>query len=168
MLLSPHLTSYVDRTEVVITGTSDKMLGSARAITRAHANLVHVLFLAGTEKKVMSVIHEIQAIDPLVETTSVYISFDDLDSVRKATVEANSSVNKIDVLISNTSMMTIQKYTTSKDCVEMMLATNCVGHFLLSKSFMDKILAPGKRYSWMKQSSFIRRPVKGVSTMVSA
>ena len=40
--------------------------------------------------------------------------------------------------------MAIKEYTTSTDGVEMQLAANHVGHFLLTKLLMDKILLAGK------------------------
>lgn len=39
--------------------------------------------------------------------------------------------------------MAIEKYTTSKDGIEMQFAANHVGHFLLSNLLMDLLIAAG-------------------------
>lgn len=128
MLLSPLTMSSVDPSEVVITGTSEKTLGSATATALARANPAQILLLARTETKVLPVIHEIQAMNSSIRTAFVPISLDSLDSVRKAAAEINSSVDKIDVLINNAGVTAIPKYTTNNDGVEMTLATNHGGH----------------------------------------
>jgi NAD(P)-dependent dehydrogenase (short-subunit alcohol dehydrogenase family) len=128
---------------VIVTGASEKGLGAGAAIALARAQPAHILLTARTAPKVQSVIKDINKINPLVKTSFIPIDLSEYDSVRKASKEIESKVEKIDILINNAGVMAIPNYTTNKDGVETTLATNHVGHFLLTNLLMDKIIAAG-------------------------
>ena len=55
-----------------------------------------------------------------------------------------NDVPTIDIGINNAGVMNIQKRTSTEDGVELTMATNHVGHFLLTNLIMPKIIAAAK------------------------
>jgi len=91
-----------------------------------------------------SVIKEIAEINENIKTTFVPIELDNLESVRKAVSVIDAAVEKIDVFINNAGIMAVKDFKTNSAGIESQLATNHVGHFLLTNLLMDKILAAGR------------------------
>lgn len=78
-----------------------------------------------------------------IKTTFVPIELDDFDSVQSAAAVINDSIDKLDCLINNAGIMALDEYQTNKSGIEMQFATNHLGHFLLTKILMPKLLAAG-------------------------
>ncbi|KAK5239101.1 hypothetical protein LTR40_014856, partial [Exophiala xenobiotica] len=68
------------------------------------------------------------------------------ESVRKAasTLMAWEDVPAVDLLFNNAGVMNIPERTLSPDGIEMHLATNHVGHFLLANLILPKLIAAAK------------------------
>lgn len=85
----------------------------------------------------------IKEIDSSIKVDFVPVTLDDLDSVRAAAATINGKISKLDFLINNAGIMAIEKYTVSKQGIEIQFATNHIGHFLFTKLLFPKILAAG-------------------------
>jgi NAD(P)-dependent dehydrogenase (short-subunit alcohol dehydrogenase family) len=88
------------------------------------------------------VIARIAKISPDVKVQFIHLDLGSLKSVRKAAAEINSQAAKIDLLINNAAIMACP-YTKTEDGIESQFGTNHIGHFLLTKLLMDKIIAAG-------------------------
>jgi NAD(P)-dependent dehydrogenase (short-subunit alcohol dehydrogenase family) len=88
------------------------------------------------------VIARIAKASPDVKVQFIRLDLGSLKSVRKAAAEINSQVAKIDLLINNAAIMACP-YAKTEDGIESQFGTNHIGHFLLTKLLMDKIIAAG-------------------------
>ncbi|KIW89224.1 uncharacterized protein Z519_10077 [Cladophialophora bantiana CBS 173.52] len=138
-----ELADQVKGKTFVITGGSDKGLGAETAIALAQANPAHLVLTARAQTRVDPVIARIKDLNPSIKATFTPIELDDFDSVRCAADTINNSVDKIDCLINNAGIMAVDEYKTNKTGIELQFATNHLGHFLLTKILMPKILAAG-------------------------
>ncbi len=138
-----ELADRVKGKTIVITGASVNGLGAGTAISLAHGHPAHLVLLARSQARVDPVVARIKEVDPAVKVTFVPVSLDDFDSVRKAAETINAAVDKVDILINNAGIMAIKDFTTNKAGIEIQFATNHLGHFLLTKLLMPKILAAG-------------------------
>ena len=128
---------------VVITGPSAGGLGAETAISLAHGSPAHILLLGRSENKIRPVIEKIHEVNHDIKADFVPIQLDDNDSVRTAAEKVNSKIDKLDILINNAGIMAVKEFTTNKAGIESQLASNHIGHFLLTNLLMPKILAAG-------------------------
>lgn len=63
----------------------------------------------------------------------------DLNSVKNFSEEFNRNYEKCDILINNAGIMMLPEREVSKQGYELQLATNHIGHFLLTKLLLPKI-----------------------------
>ena len=75
---------------------------------------------------------------------TIHLDLQDDASVKKAAAEIQSAAPSIDVLINNAGIMAPKEFTKSKSGVESQLATNHLGHFLLTKLLLPQIISAGK------------------------
>ena len=68
----------------------------------------------------------------------VEMDLSSLESVAKAAKEINERTEKIDALINNAGVMTFSR-TLTGDSIELMIQTNYVGHFLLTKALLPSL-----------------------------
>ncbi|KAL1965632.1 hypothetical protein VTN77DRAFT_5309 [Rasamsonia byssochlamydoides] len=126
---------------VLITGINPKGLGAATA----HAIAAHspqLLILASrTPSKIKEVDNALQSSFPGLKTKPVQVDLASLASVRRAADEINRSVERIDIIINNAGIMALPEKQLSPDGVEMQLAANHLGHFLLTSLLVDKLKA---------------------------
>ena len=100
------------------------------------------IILAGrSETKIKPVIDQIKSINSRVDISFVKLDLSDNDSVRRAAQEIDKNIETLDVLINCAGVMAIKTYTTSVDGFEMHLASNHLGHFLLTNLLMSKLIA---------------------------
>lgn len=113
--------------EVVITGASSGLgLESARALAAQGANLT---MLARTESKLLSAAQEIRAEFPDIEVSEQVLDVSNLDQVRSF---AQQFKKPVDILMNNAGVMG-PDFSLSIEGIESQMATNHVGHFLLTK-----------------------------------
>lgn len=146
---------------IVITGPSAGGIGSETAVSLAKAS-PSLLILAGrSESKIAPVIARIAESSPGVNVQFISLDLGSLKSVRNAAAEINAKVSKIDLLINNAAIMA-SPYAKSEDGIESQFATNHIGHFLLTKLLMDKILAagPGSRIVNVSSSAALRGTIR--------
>ncbi|MCJ1450172.1 hypothetical protein MMC28_000501 [Mycoblastus sanguinarius] len=139
---------------VLITGPSESGLGAQTAIFLA-AGKPKLIILAGrTQSKIQPVIDQIKKEHPDVDTKYVKLDLADQSSVQAAAKEVNGAVKKLDFLINNAGVMAIKTYTTTAEGIETQFGANHIGHFLLTKLLMPKILAAGKGARVINVGSF--------------
>ncbi|KAI0469625.1 putative short-chain dehydrogenase [Xylaria cf. heliscus] len=126
---------------VLITGASQGSLGSESAIQLASAK--HLILVGRNQAKIQPVIDETRVLNPSGRTTFVQADLASNDSVRRAAAEINAlpGLDHIDIVINSAGVMAVRPYQTSADGVELQFAANHLGHFLLTKLILGKILA---------------------------
>ncbi|KAH0841143.1 hypothetical protein AYO21_11436 [Fonsecaea monophora] len=128
---------------ILITGVNRKGIGYTTAESFASQS-PRLLILAGrSTAKLQECIDDLKAAYPDVEYRSLQVDLSSQKSVRKAAAEvlAWTDVPAIDIVINNAGIMNIPERTMTEDGVELTMATNHVGHFLLTNLIMPKILA---------------------------
>jgi NAD(P)-dependent dehydrogenase (short-subunit alcohol dehydrogenase family) len=148
----------------VITGASANGLGAQTALDLARAKPANLILLARDASKVQPVLDQIGAISPSTKASFVPIHLDDLDSVRAAAARVSEQLptgGKIDVLINNAGIMAVP-YATTKLGVESQLATNHLGHFVLTQKLISLIKAtgPGARVVNLSSSGYRISPFR--------
>ncbi|KAF8891619.1 WW domain-containing oxidoreductase [Gymnopilus junonius] len=127
---------------VLTTGVSPGGLGAAFVLAIAKAQPA-LLILAGRDlSKVEKTAAEITSSNPTVKTRNLRVDLESLQSVREAAAEVNSwaDVPVIDVIVNNAAVMAVD-YALSVDGFERHLASNHLGHFLLTNLVINKVLA---------------------------
>ncbi|KAK8065719.1 hypothetical protein PG997_012466 [Apiospora hydei] len=129
----------------LITGTSASGLGATAAVALSRGGPAHILLVSRNKAKVDPVIEEIAKTSPGVKVTSLPCELSDFESVRRAaaTINADTTVPKIDVVLNNAGVMAIKDFTKDRQGYEMTLSSNHLGHFLLTNLLMPKIVAAG-------------------------
>lgn len=112
---------------VVITGASSGLgLASAKALAAQGADIT---MLARTEEKLLRAAEELRAEHPDVTISEQVLDVSNLDQVRSF---AQSQNKPIDILMNNAGVMG-PDFSLSIEGIESQMATNHVGHFLLTK-----------------------------------
>ncbi|KAH6885734.1 hypothetical protein B0T10DRAFT_608183 [Thelonectria olida] len=127
---------------ILTTGVTPNSLGHVfvEAIAAASPRL---LILAGrSAAKLEQTTQSIVAAHPGTQTRSLVVDLSSLASVRRAAEEVNSwaDVPNIDVVVNNAGVMGVD-FALTRDGFETQFAASHVGHFLLTNSIMEKILA---------------------------
>ncbi|KAF5644140.1 short chain dehydrogenase reductase [Fusarium sp. NRRL 25303] len=124
---------------VLITGVNRGGIGFATA----QAFSPDYIILAGrSPSKAKESINELKAEFPDVDYRFLEVDLSSQESVRNAAKEVLSwsDIPAIDFIINSAGVMAIQERTLSKDGIEMHLATNHIGHWLLSCLLMPKLI----------------------------
>lgn len=69
----------------------------------------------------------------------MHLDLSDLGSVRKFALDFKQKYNRLDILINNAAVMAIKSREMTKDGLEMQMATNHFGHFLLTNLLLEMI-----------------------------
>lgn len=123
---------------ILITGASVNGLGAETALSLARAHPARLLLLARSSEKVRPVIHALHKINAEIEVDFISIELDKASSIRAAAKEINTMVPRIDIFINNAGIMAVP-YKKNDAGIESQLATNHIGHFLLTNLLMDKV-----------------------------
>lgn len=123
----------LNQKHAVITGASSGLgLASARALAAQGTNLT---LLARTENKLLQAAEDLRAEFPDVSITEQVLDISNLDQVRSF---ANGFEGPIDILMNNAGVMG-PDFSVSIDGIESQMATNHVGHFLLTKLLFENL-----------------------------
>lgn len=118
---------------VVITGASSGLgLASAKALAAQGA---HITMLSRTEEKLLRAAEAIRADYPDVEISEQVLDVSNLDQVRSF---AQSQNKPIDILMNNAGVMG-PDFSLSIEGIESQMATNHIGHFLLTKLLWENL-----------------------------
>ncbi|KAF5245621.1 hypothetical protein FANTH_7257 [Fusarium anthophilum] len=127
---------------VLITGVNRGGIGFATAQAFSTQSPAHVILAGRSPSKAKESIDELKAKFPDVDYRFLEVDLSSQESVRNAAKEVLSwsDISAIDFIINSAGVMAIQERTLSKDGIEMHLATNHVGHWLLSCLLMPKLI----------------------------
>jgi NAD(P)-dependent dehydrogenase (short-subunit alcohol dehydrogenase family) len=134
---------------ILITGINRKGIGYATAESFASQS-PKLLVLAGrTPAKLEECIKDLKSAYPGVEYRPLALDLSSQASVREAAKQVLSwtDVPVIDLLICNAGTMNIMTRTLTPEGIELTMATNHLGHFLLTNLLLPKIIASSKTAS---------------------
>jgi len=125
---------------IIVTGTTVGGLGHFTALELARRG-ARVVLAGRTASKIADTESAIRTAVPTARLEQLTIDLSDLASVRSAAAAA-SSYGPIDVLVNNAGVMGTS-YTRTGDGLEMQLATNHFGPFLLTGLLLPQLVASG-------------------------
>ncbi|KAL1603803.1 hypothetical protein SLS60_005394 [Paraconiothyrium brasiliense] len=128
---------------ILVTGVNRTGLGYATASAFASQSPSTIIITGRSQTKLDESLASLRAAYPSVTFKPLIVNLSSQASVREAAAEVLKweDVPAIDIVVNNAGVMNIQERTLSVDGIEMHLATNHIGHFLLSNLIMAKILA---------------------------
>lgn len=139
-------TSRIKGRTILITGVNKLGIGFATAEALASQSPRRLVLTGRSPAKVQECIDALRLQFPDVDYRLLQVDLSSQESVRKAasTVLSWGDVPTIDLVINNAGVMNIQERTLSPEGIEMHLATNHIGHFLLTNLLMPKLIAAAK------------------------
>ncbi|KAM0346659.1 hypothetical protein ACHAPU_005371 [Fusarium lateritium] len=133
---------------ILITGVNRGGIGFSTAHAFSTQDPAHIILAGRSPSKAQESIDKLQAEFPNVNYRFLEVDLSSQDSVRNAAQLGLSwsDIPAIDLLINSAGVMCIPERTLSKDGIEMHLATNHIGHWLLTCLIMPKLVkaAEGK------------------------
>ncbi|KAJ9664232.1 hypothetical protein H2198_000450 [Neophaeococcomyces mojaviensis] len=131
-----------DRT-ILITGVNRKGIGYTTAEAFASQSPSHLIFAGRSTSKVQECIDALSQTYPSVTYRFLPLDLSSQESVKTAASEVLSwtDIPTIDLLVNNAAVMALPERTLTKEGIEMHLATNHIGHFLLTNLLMPKLIA---------------------------
>ena len=133
-----HIPDLAGKTFVVTGPTGGLGLETARVLARHDA---HVVLAGRNSGKLARTVDELKRESPGATLSSLRVDLADLGSVRAAAEEAKV-LGPIDVLVNNAGIMATPESRTI-DGLDLQLATNHFGHFLLTGLLLPQLLASG-------------------------
>jgi NAD(P)-dependent dehydrogenase (short-subunit alcohol dehydrogenase family) len=127
----------------LITGVNVNGLGAGAAQALAREQPKRLILTARTPAKAQAVVDLLETQNSNAETTYSVVQLDlsSSASVRRGAAQIQELVQSIDIIINNAGVMAIPERSFSVDGVEMHLATNFLGHFLLAKLLHPQLAA---------------------------
>ena len=142
---SAFASSIKDRT-ILITGINIRGIGYSTAESFASQS-PKLLILAGrSPEKLQECVDALKSRYPNVEYRALQVDLSSQPSVHHAAEEVMGwgDIPTIDIIVNNAGTMNITDRTITADGVELTMATNYVGHFLLTNLLMPKVIAAAK------------------------
>lgn len=139
--------SQITGKTILITGVSPGGIGEATARAFAHGGASIIIATGRSKARVDGLTKEISAKYPSTKFLNVVLDLASLKDVRRAANEIlnDKSIEKIDILVNNAGSQfgNIERELTV-DGIETHLAANYLGHFLLTKLLLPRLLAAAK------------------------
>jgi len=131
--------------QVLITGVNPNGLGAAAAQAIAKHEPKAIIMTARTPAKAEAVAELLRSQNSAspAEYHIVQLDLSSLASVRDGGRQIQALADSIDIVINNAGIMAIPERTLSADGVELHLATNFLGHFLLTRLLLARLRAGG-------------------------
>ncbi|KAJ4251987.1 hypothetical protein NW762_011288 [Fusarium torreyae] len=133
---------------ILVTGVNRGGIGFSTAHAFSTQSPAHLILAGRSPSKAQESIDELKANFPGVDYRFLEVDLSSQESVKNAAKEALSwtDVPTIDLIINSAGIMGLQERTLSKEGIELHLATNHIGHWLLTCLIMPKLIkaAEGK------------------------
>lgn len=139
--------SQITGKTILITGVSPGGIGEATARAFAHGGASIIIATGRSKARVEDLTKEISAKHPSTKFHNVVLDLASLKDVRRAANEIlnDKSIEKIDILVNNAgSQFGNAERELTVDGIETHLAANYLGHFLLTKLLLPRLLAAAK------------------------
>ena len=131
---------------ILITGVSKQGIGYTSAQAFASQSPRRLILAGRSTAKVQECIDSLRSQWPDIDYRLLQVDLASQESVRSAasTVMGWTDVPTINTVINNAGVMNLPERKLSPEGIELHLATNFVGHFLLTNLIMPKIIAAAK------------------------
>ncbi|KAI0162213.1 NAD(P)-binding protein [Xylariaceae sp. FL1272] len=131
---------------VLVTGVNPGGIGFTAAQAFASQSPAHLIVAGRTESKLNEAIKLIKADYPHVDCRTLLVNLGSQKSVRAAASDilARDDLPTIDIIVNSAGVMGVDERTLSEDGVELHLATNHIGHWLLTCLLMPKLIQAAK------------------------
>jgi len=123
---------------VVITGVGPDSLGEALALAIGRQQPANLILASRTEIKVKKVVTKVREETPSLQIHVIVLNLASQKSIKLAASKIQGLVNRIDVLINNAGMMTLERESTEEG-IEIQFGTNHIGHFLFTNLLMTQL-----------------------------
>ncbi|KAL3463941.1 NAD(P)-binding protein [Aspergillus heterothallicus] len=136
----------IKKKTILTTGVSPNSLGLVTAAALAAQAPKRLILTGRSAHKVQAAVNELESTYPDVKYKVLLMDLSSQESVRNAaaTLNGNTEISAIDILINNAGVMDIPERTLSKDGIEISFATKHIGHFLFMNLIIDKLVAASK------------------------
>lgn len=133
--------------QVLITGVSLNGLGAATAQALAKYSPASLIFTARTVSKATAVADAIRDEQGAMKSRIHIVQADlsNLESIRQAAANIQKLTPVIDIMINNAGVMAIPEREVTRQGIEAHLATNFLGHFLLTTLLSSQLKAAGPK-----------------------
>ncbi|KAL1613819.1 hypothetical protein SLS56_012231 [Neofusicoccum ribis] len=125
---------------LAITGISRGGIGGATALAFAKHDPALLILISRTQSKLDEIAADINMMKPKMKVKCVLVDLVSQASVRHAADEVRSLTTRIDILINNAGLTSFRR-KWSPERIDVQLAGNHIGPFLLTNLLMDRILA---------------------------
>ena len=154
LAVAAAFSSAIKGRTILITGVNRKGIGYSTAESFASQSPQTLILAGRSPEKLQECIDDLKSTYPTIDYRPLKIDLSSQTSVRAAASEVLSwtDVPTIDLLINNAGIMNIQTRTITFDGVELTMATNHVGHFLLTNLILPKLIAATKTHPQEKEN----------------
>ncbi|KAJ9608955.1 hypothetical protein H2200_006726 [Cladophialophora chaetospira] len=131
---------------ILVTGVNRKGIGYSTAESFASQSPQTLILAGRSTEKLRECINDLKSAYPDVDYRALKVDLSSQDSVRAAAKEvlAWQDVPTINIQVNNAGVMNIMDRTITTEGIELTMATNHVGHFLLTNLILPKIIAAAK------------------------
>lgn len=118
-----------------------------------------LILTARSISKAESVIAKVRSSFPGITIRAVHLDLSSLSSVRQGAASIAQNILHIDIVINNAGVMGLPTRRLSVDGIEMHLATNFTGHFLLT-NLLHPLLTPSSRVINVTSGGYMATPIR--------
>ena len=127
---------------VLVTGANLEGIGFTTSQAFAFGGPAHLIICGRTPSKMQAVVDALKADYPNVDYRPLNVDLSSQESVRAAAKELLSwdDIPAINIVVNSAGVMGIPERTLTKEGIELQLATNHIGHWLLTNLIMPKLI----------------------------
>ncbi|KIY01159.1 uncharacterized protein Z520_02711 [Fonsecaea multimorphosa CBS 102226] len=131
---------------ILVTGVNRKGIGFTTAQAFASQSPAHLIIAGRNLSKLQECLDELKQQWPGVDYRLLIVDLSSQKAVRTAAKEVLSwnDVPSIDIVVNNAAVAAIPERTITEDGIELIFATNHIGHFLFTCLIMPKLIEAAK------------------------